>query len=237
MSSDDQNSTDASPNTPKPSIPQPNIPKPNIPTPNVPTSNIPSPNLPTPNAGPAPTETPRVSSFETQDPSSPTNQNAKLEETLAATEEEETILHKRVGAALIDFLVAAALLMAVKTILPDSLAKVAWFVQIGYLLTRDCLPFLGGQSLGKKALGLRAITEDGEPLTGKWQPGILRNILFVIPVIGPLVELIILYTREGNSDQGLRLGDGFANTKVVTVASLSAETPLEEASDEATSAE
>ena len=61
-------------------------------------------------------------------------------------------------------------------------------------------------------MGLRAVTEDGQPLTNNWGPGIIRNIVLLIPFF-PLIELIILLTN----DKGLRLGDQWAKTKVVSI--------------------
>ena len=85
-------------------------------------------------------------------------------------------------------------------------------VGVAYYITRDCLPFLDGQSIGKKAMGLRAVTEDGQPLTNNWGPGIVRNIVLLIPFF-PLVELIVLLS----SKTGLRLGDQWAKTKVISI--------------------
>lgn len=231
MPEDTKNSGNATPSHPEPSIPKPNIPTPNVPSPSIPKPNIPTPNVPSPSVGGMQAETPRVSSFEVDDPTNPAQQSAQAEDdTVAEIEEEDSILHKRLGAAAIDILVAYALYFILAQVLPGM---IAWAINLVYLLTRDCLPFLDGQSLGKKALGLRAVTEDGQSLSGQWQPGILRNILLAIPAIGPIVELIILYTREDSADSGLRLGDGFANTKVVTVASLTAETSaIEDATEE-----
>jgi uncharacterized RDD family membrane protein YckC len=87
-----------------------------------------------------------------------------------------------------------------------------WIAGIVYFLTRDSLPFLDGQSVGKKAMGLRTVTEDGQPLTNNWGPGIIRNIVLLIPLF-LIVELIMLLTNQ----DGLRLGDQWAKTKVVTV--------------------
>jgi uncharacterized RDD family membrane protein YckC len=86
-----------------------------------------------------------------------------------------------------------------------------WIAAVAYGLTRDSLPFLDGQSIGKKAMGLRAVTEDGQPLTNNWGPGIIRNIVLWIPLF-PLIELIVLLTN----DKGLRLGDQWAKTKVIS---------------------
>ncbi len=86
-----------------------------------------------------------------------------------------------------------------------------WIAAIVYGLTRDSLPFLDGQSVGKKAMNLRAVTSDDQPLTNNWGPGIIRNIVLWIPLF-PLVELIVM---SSNAD-GLRLGDQWAKTRVVS---------------------
>lgn len=87
-----------------------------------------------------------------------------------------------------------------------------WIASVAYFLTRDSLPFLDGQSVGKKAMGLRAVTEDGQPLTNNWGPSVIRNIVLYIPLF-ILVEIVILFTNE----KGLRLGDQWAKTKVISV--------------------
>lgn len=101
-----------------------------------------------------------------------------------------------------------AIIMGLMSFIP----YVGWIAAVAYGLTRDSLPFLEGQSIGKKAMGLRAVTEDGLPLTNNWGPGIIRNIVLLIPLF-PLVELIVLLTN----DKGLRLGDQWAKTKVISV--------------------
>jgi uncharacterized RDD family membrane protein YckC len=83
---------------------------------------------------------------------------------------------------------------------------------IGYFLTRDALPFLDGQSVGKKVMKIRAVTEDGAPLTNNWGASIIRNIALIIPLF-PLVELIVLLTNAKKQ----RLGDQWAKTRVVAV--------------------
>jgi len=87
-----------------------------------------------------------------------------------------------------------------------------WAAGFAYFLTKDGLPFLDGQSIGKKAMGIRAVTEDGQPLTNNWGPCLIRNIVLYIPFFA-LVELIVLFTN----DKGLRLGDQWAKTKVIAV--------------------
>ena len=60
-------------------------------------------------------------------------------------------------------------------------------------------------------MNIRAVTEDGLPLTNNWGPAIIRNIVLLIPIF-PLIELIVLLTN----DKKQRLGDQWAKTRVVS---------------------
>ncbi|MBD3388104.1 MAG: hypothetical protein GF416_03570 [Candidatus Altiarchaeales archaeon] len=77
---------------------------------------------------------------------------------------------------------------------------------LGYALARDGI--MGGRSVGKKALGLRVVKCDGSrcDLVSSG----LRNISFIIPVVG-VVELLLPVVDA----EGLRLGDKIAGTQVV----------------------
>lgn len=120
----------------------------------------------------------------------------------------------RAIAAIIDVVISVGLQIAVQIVMPGFLSRLGWMVGLGYLVTRDCLPFLGGQSVGKKAMHLRAVTLDGKSLAGNWEQGLIRSAVLAIPFFA-LVELFILLTREGKPDQGRRLGDEWAKTKVI----------------------
>ncbi len=109
---------------------------------------------------------------------------------------------KRVVAFLIDFIVMVAISGLVNPI--------GFTLAAAYLLTRDALPFLDGQSIGKQVLNLQAVDYNGEPLTNNWVTSIMRNVFLLIPVM-PVVELVLLLLNE----DGLRLGDQIANTRVV----------------------
>lgn len=124
----------------------------------------------------------------------------------------EASLGQRIGAALIDVLLALVVGYAANRVF----GGLGFALQLGYLLTRDSLPFLDGQSIGKKALKLRAVTEDGKSLSGNWNAGLLRNVSMAIPFL-PLVELIIMLVNNGKPGGLRRLGDQWAKTKVVTV--------------------
>jgi uncharacterized RDD family membrane protein YckC len=120
----------------------------------------------------------------------------------------------RVLATVIDAVVAVGLQMAAMWILPSFAGKIAWLLGIAYLITRDSLPFLGGQSVGKKAMNLRVVTRKGQPLTGNWNAALIRNGVLLIPFFA-LIELFVLLNREDKPEHGLRLGDEWAKTKVV----------------------
>jgi uncharacterized RDD family membrane protein YckC len=131
-------------------------------------------------------------------------------------------------AAVIDLFMAIGLQIALSMLLPAILGRFIWAVGVAYILTRDSLPFLGGQSVGKKAMHLKVVTLDGKPLTGNWEPGLIRNAVLCLPFIGPALELFILLTREGKPDQGRRLGDEWAKTKVIVVPVKTEGTPAAE---------
>ena len=124
----------------------------------------------------------------------------------------------RVLATVIDFAIAGGLYYAVHLVsnfpLLGFLSILGIPVMMAFILTRDGLPFLNGQSPGKSAMKLRAVTLDGKSLSGNWQPAMIRNAVLLIPIFG-LVELVVLLTREDKPDQGIRLGDEWAKTRVV----------------------
>jgi len=124
-------------------------------------------------------------------------------------------LNPRLIAAVIDGLVAMGLYLIAWKLLPGFLDKVAWLLQFAYWVTRDSLPFLKGQSIGKTAMKLKVQKKDGTSMINDWQTAIVRNIPMLIPIFGPLVEAIVLFSRDSKPERGLRLGDEWAKTKVV----------------------
>lgn len=120
----------------------------------------------------------------------------------------------RLIAVIIDIVLVWGVQLGLALILPGFASKLAWLVGLGYFVTRDSLPFLGGQSVGKKAMKIRAVTRDGKPLTGNWEPSLIRAGVLCIPFFFVL-ELYLLLTREGGPDRGQRLGDEWAKTKVI----------------------
>lgn len=120
----------------------------------------------------------------------------------------------RIIAAVIDLSVSIGLSIGLTLLLPAFADKIAYLASLGYLITRDSLPFLGGQSIGKKAMKIKAVTLEGKSLVGNWETAFIRNVVLLIPPMG-FVELIILLTREDKPERGRRLGDEWAKTKVI----------------------
>ncbi len=129
--------------------------------------------------------------------------NAPNETTNETATSNDATLGNRIAAVLIDGILAAVVF---------PIPVIGMIVGTAYLLTRDALPFLDGQSIGKKAMKLRAVdATSGQPLTNQWGPSIVRNIVLFIPLFF-IVELIVL----ANNKDGQRLGDQWAKTRVVT---------------------
>lgn len=120
----------------------------------------------------------------------------------------------RAVAAVIDWVFATGLWIGLTWILPGFAEGLGWIAALAYFVTRDTLPFLGGQSIGKKAMKIKAVTLDDQSLIGKWETALIRNGILVIPLFA-LVELYILLTREEQPQRGRRLGDEWAKTKVI----------------------
>jgi uncharacterized RDD family membrane protein YckC len=205
------------PDIPKPDIPKPDIPKPDIPKPDIPKPDIPAPDIPKPDLPVAPQEAPM------QRPAVPTPAEARRIHLKIATETVDPAtangapapFNSRFLAGLVDLLVVAAALVAIYLLLQSWAAGVlAPLVAIGYWLTRDCLPILGGRSIGKRVIGLQVFTTDDESLAGNWQAGVLRNVALLVPPF-VLVEIYVLLVREDQPRRGIRLGDEWARTKVV----------------------
>lgn len=126
----------------------------------------------------------------------------------------------------------------IAAIIDGVIAGVAGFIPVigalagaAYMLVRDGLEidFMDLRSLGKKVMKLRPVRVDGQPMD--LVTSIKRNIPFaigplimIVPIlgwiIGPIVamvigivEIILVLT----DDEGRRMGDRFAETKVIEV--------------------
>lgn len=125
--------------------------------------------------------------------------------------DEQASKGQRVLAFLIDAIAVSVVGGLIGGILGNNNGAISSLISIGYFLTRDALPFLDGQSLGKKVLNLRAIDANtGEALTGNWATSAIRNISVVVPILNFIEMFVLLFGKDGN-----RLGDGWAKTTVV----------------------
>ncbi len=78
-------------------------------------------------------------------------------------------------------------------------------IALGYICFKDALPFLNGQSIGKKMLGIKvADANTGTDIKGKYLTAFLREVPTFIPLVS-LIDALIIF------------GDSFANTVVVNM--------------------
>ena len=115
---------------------------------------------------------------------------------------------KRCGAATVDGLLIASLLISFRTLNSILFLVVAAI----YLLFRDAL-FVPGQSVGKFFFSLLVVSlETGRPC-GRMH-SVTRNIMFLIPGLN-LVAAVFEIATVIRDPQGQRLGDRVAHTQVV----------------------
>lgn len=123
------------------------------------------------------------------------------------------VLNRFIAKAIDGLLVAAA---------SQVIEPVGWIAGLAYALIADGFP--GGQSVGKRLIGLQTVVPRTKEFAG-FRESIIRNlplafayVLFSIPYVGWLlaaaavtVEALLLIGNE----QGLRLGDEIAGTQVL----------------------
>jgi hypothetical protein len=74
-----------------------------------------------------------------------------------------------------------------------------------------CEVWMGGQTLGKRALGLRVVNADGTPVT--WLPSVVRNLLRVVDALPGVYGVGLASTLI--DPHARRLGDIVAGTMVI----------------------
>ncbi len=110
--------------------------------------------------------------------------------------------------AVVDWLVFGALYYVIDVFLGRSIGYLTGAL---YLLIRDALPFLDGQSIGKKVMKTRAVKEDsGAPLTNDYATALVRNIPAAIPLLSFVDGIFIFF-----GDERKRLGDKIGKTIVI----------------------
>jgi uncharacterized RDD family membrane protein YckC len=81
-----------------------------------------------------------------------------------------------------------------------------------------CEVWLDGQTLGKRALGLRVVNADGTPVT--WLPSVVRNLLRAVDALPGVYGVGLASTLI--DPYGRRLGDIVAGTMVIHASDLPA---------------
>jgi uncharacterized RDD family membrane protein YckC len=82
-----------------------------------------------------------------------------------------------------------------------------------------CEVWFHGQTLGKRALGLRVVNADGTPVT--WMPSVVRNLLRVVDAVPGVYGVGLASTLIDRHAR--RLGDIVAGTMVIHVEELPAD--------------
>jgi uncharacterized RDD family membrane protein YckC len=108
---------------------------------------------------------------------------------------------KRFMAALIDGVLLWAALMV---------PGIGIVLALVYGFTKDAWPILGGQSIGKKAMGIRAVHQaTGKPITGDYVSAIIRQVSLFIPFFN-VVDACMVFSADRR-----RFGDRWAGTVVL----------------------
>jgi len=108
-----------------------------------------------------------------------------------------------------------------------NFALVGWLAGMAYVLIADGFP--GGQSIGKRLIGLQTVVPNTHDVAS-FKESVIRNLplavgylLLLVPYIG-WVLILAITTFEAlliiGNDQGLRLGDEFAHTQVLDAGEL-----------------
>lgn len=161
-----------------------------------------------------------LTSLPVNEPTATTN-DSQANKTVSTVKADYT---HRLLAKFIDFLIAVTL----SRILPYYVGPLA---AATYFLIADGLP-PRGQSLGKRLIGLRVVVKPNvaDPAPCSWKQSMLRNLPFALCCFGTVfgflgllifIAGLILIAFETyfvfSDDQGIRVGDIFANTKVLDV--------------------
>jgi uncharacterized RDD family membrane protein YckC len=139
-------------------------------------------------------------------------------EELTTYEFVEASVIKRFLARLIDRFIAALLIFVSVSVFGsntfDALASLGILIGLSlalvYLFAKDALPFLDGQSLGKKVCSIRVVNfSTGEATTSQYGKTFVREIVQWIPLLN-FIDMLTVFGAGGR-----RLGDQWADTIVV----------------------
>ncbi|MDG5799726.1 hypothetical protein QA597_05035 [Marinilabiliaceae bacterium ANBcel2] len=111
-------------------------------------------------------------------------------------------LIERITAAIIDIIIVIGLCF---------FPRIGWMFGIIYHLTKDSLPLLKGQSLGKQLLNIRTLAMPQKvPLSVYPEKSVIRGLVMLIPILNIIDAWFLL-------SKGYRLADKWAQTTVVFV--------------------
>jgi uncharacterized RDD family membrane protein YckC len=124
-----------------------------------------------------------------------------------SSEFDQASLTDRLLGGIIDWLVVMGLSYILQAIVGW---RVGYLAAAAYILLRDALPFLDGQSVGKKVMKTSSVYQDsGAPITNDYKTSFLRSILLSIPFLG-LIDALFIFSGDHK-----RLGDRIAKTLVI----------------------
>jgi len=79
-----------------------------------------------------------------------------------------------------------------------------------YHLIKDALPFLDGQSLGKKLVKIRVVHADtNQPITNDYEKAMIRSVSLIIPIFN-IIDAFMVFSQDR-----ARFGDQWARTIVI----------------------
>jgi hypothetical protein len=89
--------------------------------------------------------------------------------------------------------------------------RIGWVFGLIYFLFKDSMPFMKGQSYGRKLFGIKVVNEqDSSSLVSTPQKSLIRTIIFFIPVLN-IYELYAFFFLEH------RLGERWSETRVIKI--------------------
>ncbi len=113
---------------------------------------------------------------------------------------EKVPIGERLLAGLVDLVIAAII---------SLFPRIGWIFGLIYLLSKDSLSFLDGQSFGKKIFNLRTIALPHYASLSGWpEKSVIRGLVLFIPVLN-LIDLYYMITRK------VRIADQWAETRVI----------------------
>ena len=117
----------------------------------------------------------------------------------------------RLVAMIVDITVAYAPPLLLGYLMGLKALQAGMMLSLVYTLTKDAIPGLNGQSIGKRAVHIRVVDiETGKPITNDYGTSAIRVISMMLPFYNLVDALMVLIDKDGR-----RYGDKWAKTIVV----------------------